>query len=174
MKRKISLLLLAGLFIINECASAQMGEAKKMVLDVDTTVMLNASLSKVWKLIKDPAKWNEISNGYITRIETSGDLQSTLERNITFADGTTRTDEVTQFTPQYYFIVSKVKSPLPKGISENIYMFSLQAEPGAGTRMKYSIKVDGDAEGKQQLLETLKKDMNAFIHGVQKALESGS
>lgn len=172
MKKKIYFLLLAGLFIIIKGANAQMGAAQKMILDVDTTITFNASLQTVWNLVKDPAKWNEISNGYVTKIETSGDLQSTLVRNITFADGTTRTDEVTQFMPQYNFIVSRVKNPLPQGITENIYMFSLVANPGGGTQMKYSIKVDGDAAGKQQLLEALKKEMNAFIQGVQKGLEN--
>ena len=174
MKQKIYILLLAGLFTISKQTNAQMGAAQKMTLDVDTAVTFNASLQTVWKLVKDPAKWNEISNGYMTKLETSGDLQSTLEMNITFADGTTRVDEVTQFTPQYYFIVNKVKSPLPKGITENIYMFSLVAQQGGGKKMKYSIKVDGAEEGKRQLLEVLKKDMNAFILGIQKVLANRS
>lgn len=173
MKRYFYFLLLVGVFA-GKKVDAQMGEAKKMVLDVDTLISFNAPLQTVWKLVKDPAKWNELSNNYVTKIETSGDLESTLVRNITFADGATRTDEVTQFMPQYYFIVNKVSSPLPKGISDNIYMFSLQSEPGKGTQMKYSIKVDGDDEGKQQLLKTLKKEMNYFIQGVKTALDNGS
>lgn len=53
-------------------------------------------------------------------------------------------------------------------------MFSLQSERGKGTQMKYSIKVDGDDEGKQQLLKALKKEMNYFIQGVKRALDNGS
>ncbi len=170
MKRNIYLFLAAVLFM-GTSADAQMGAAQKMTFDSDTVVVFSAPLQKVWKLVKDPAKWNELSNGYVAGIEGSGDLQSGWERKITFADGRHRTDEVTQYQPEYNFIVSKVKSPLPKGIQDNIYMLSLQGAPGGGTQMKYSIKVDGEEPGKQQLLEALKKEMEVFIRGVGEALD---
>ncbi|NML23910.1 hypothetical protein HHL16_23720 [Pseudoflavitalea sp. G-6-1-2] len=163
--------LIAGL-LMAACgtATAQMGEAQKITFDKDTTVNFNVSVDAVWKLVKDPAKWNELSNGHISSISTKGSLETALLRTISFADGTTRTDEVSQFMPEYKFIVNRVVAPLPKGVTENIYMFSLVNEEGKGTQMKYSIKVDGSEPGKQQLLAALIKEMDAFLRGVQQAL----
>lgn len=159
------------LIVTGSQAKAQMGAAQTMVYDSDTIISFNAPLDKVWNLIKDPSKWNELSNGKITSITTKGNLSTTLHRKMTFADGSTRTDEVSQFMVEQHFIVNKVLGPLPNGITDNMYLFSVKHDPGKGSQMFYGIKVEGDAEGRKALLATLKKEMDDFIAGIQKALE---
>ncbi|MBO9631484.1 MAG: hypothetical protein J7578_00095 [Chitinophagaceae bacterium] len=151
-------------------ANAQMEAAQKITLDKDTTVYFDVSRETVWKLVKVPANWAEFSKGYINSITVNGDINANMKRTIQFADGSSRVDEISQFTPEYRFIVNRVVSPVPKGVTENFYGFSMEVDPGKGSTMKYMIKVDGDSEGKKVLLATLENEMRIFIAGLKEAL----
>lgn len=147
---------------------AQMEAAKKMVMDFDTTVTFNVKRSIVWDLFKDPAKWHEVSNGYILSTE----LKNDNERNIIFADGTKRSDLITQNEPQNRFIVVKVISPLKSGISSNLFMFTFSAITENSSSMAYRIQIEGKKADKQELLNALKKELYAYIKGINIKLAS--
>lgn len=170
MKKGFQLLMMISFFLAGQNATAQMGAAKTMQFDIDTVVVFKAKVDTVWKLVKDPARWNEISNGFITKIETKGDLQTGLLKTVTFADGRVREDIVKQFQPEHRFIVFEAKSPLPAGVKDNVALLTLKVDPGVGTQMVYKIMVNGSAAGKQELLVAMRDEMRAMIAGMNKAL----
>jgi hypothetical protein len=104
-------------------ALAQMEAARKIVYDIDTTVKFNVSVPVLWDAIKEPAKWTDVSNGYIRSITVSGSLPNQI-RVVNFADGTTRKDVIAQLQPEHRFIVLKIIDPVSSAIKDNILAFT--------------------------------------------------
>jgi len=144
---------------------AQMEPARRITYDIDTTVKFNVSVSVLWDAIKQPAKWADISNGYIKSISVIGDLPQ-QSRVVTFADGTQRKDIVTQYQPEYRFIVFKITDPISPAIKDNILGFTVATEGKGVSSLHIMTKVEGVEKEKRILLNSLKKEMDEYISGL--------
>jgi len=149
------------------CSFAQMEAAKKIDWDFDTTVKFNKPVPVLWDAIKDPAKWATISNGYITSIDVKGETQH-LKREITFADGSKRKDEVTQYQPEYKFIVLKLVDPVPASITENTLAFAASTVGEGVSSLHIFFRADGDEAQKTILINALRKEVANYMEGLKK------
>ncbi|MBV4357612.1 SRPBCC family protein [Pinibacter aurantiacus] len=151
----------------NASSFAQMQSAQKQTWDFDTTVKFNKPVPALWDAIKDPAKWATISNGYITSIDAKGETQN-LKREITFADGSKRKDEVTQYQPEYKFIVLKITDPVPASITENTLAVHAATEGEGVSSLHIFFRAEGDEAQKAILISTLRKEIEHYMEGLQK------
>ncbi|MDI3321179.1 SRPBCC family protein [Pinibacter soli] len=149
------------------CSFAQMQAAQKTSWDFDTTVKFNKPVPALWDAIKDPAKWATISNGYITSIDAKGEAQN-LKREITFADGSKRKDEVTQYQPEYKFIVLKVTDPVPASITTNTLAFHAATEGEGISSLHIFFRAEGDEAQKAGLISALRKEIANYMEGLRK------
>ena len=158
-------------FLNSQKGFCQMGAAQKIIFDIDSTVNFNVPRDGVWELLKEPSQWNEISNGLIAHVVIKK-LPSGMKKEILFADSSLRYDFITQYQPEYRFIVTEVTKPLPVGITQNFFSIIVNAITENTCSFIYRIKVDGDAAAKTQLLAALRKEMCAIIAGMRLKLPS--
>ena len=158
-------------FLSSQKGYSQMGLAQQIIFDIDSTVTFNAPRDGVWELLKEPSKWNEISNGLIARVVIKK-LPSGMKKEIVFADSSLRYDFITQYQPEYRFIVTEVTKPLPAGITQNFFSIIVNAINENTCSFIYRIKVDGEAIAKSQLLAALRNEMCAIIAGMRLKLPS--
>jgi hypothetical protein len=149
------------------CCFAQMEAAQKIRWDFDTTVKFNKPVPALWDAIKDPAQWAAISNGYITSIDVKGSTQN-LKREITFADGSKRKDEVTQYQPEYKFIVLKITDPVPASITSNTLAFTAATEGEGVSTLHVFFRADGDEAQKTIFINALRKEIANYMEGLKK------
>jgi hypothetical protein len=164
----ILLLLLNTSFV-----QAQMQAARKVINDFDTTVTFKVPRSVIWNKFKDPAKWHEVSDGFIVSTEINQVAEKTY-RSIVFADGTKRKDLFTQIEPVNRMMVATIVEPLPKGITDNYFMISVIADSEHSCRFLFAFKADGDAREKQELVKQMKNECYAYLRGLNKLVSSGS
>lgn len=150
------------------CLFAQMEAAQKISWDYDTTVKFNKPVPALWDAIKDPAKWAAISNGYITSIDVKGETHN-LKREITFADGSKRKDEVTQYQPEYKFIVLKITDPVPVSVKNNTLAFTAATEGDGVSSLHVFFRAEGDEAQKSILINTLRKEIANYMEGLRKS-----
>jgi hypothetical protein len=151
-------------------SKAQMEAARKIQYDADTLAKFNVPVSVLWDAIKEPAKWADISNGYIKSITVSEDLVG-KNRMVHFADGTERKDMIAQYQPEYKFIVLKVYEPLPSEIKDNTMAFTAATDGKGFASLHVFIKVDGAEAEKIKMLDMLKKEAYAYIEGLRKLFQ---
>jgi hypothetical protein len=149
------------------CSFAQMEAARKISWDYDTTVIFNKPVPVLWNTIKDPAQWAAISNGYIASIDVKGEAQY-LKREITFADGSKRKDEVTQYQPEYKFIVLKIIDPVPASIKDNTFAFTAATEGEGISSLHVFFRADGDKTDKMILINRLRMEVANYMEGLKK------
>jgi hypothetical protein len=175
MYKKFSLYLLGLVFLTCFSVKAQMQTpmpAKKVTLDVDTSVVFNVKRSVVWNLVKDPSQWNLFLGKEVTAFNSTGVIgegpehPTTMEIKMTFADGVERMLKVAQFTPQYRLIVLKVLNPVQAGITDNFFLITVDSETETSCKAAFRMKVDGPEPAKSELLSRLKREMRAFIGGI--------
>jgi len=170
--KKLFLGLLACLFFAGLSVKAQMQQAMKITLDVDTSVVFNVKLSVVWNLVKDPSQWNLFLGKSVTAFNATGVIgespenPTTMEIKMTFADGTGRNLKVEQFTPQYRFMVIKVINPVQQGITDNFIGLTVDVIGETSCKLAYRIRVDGPEPAKSELLSQLKREMRTIIAGI--------
>ena len=95
-----------------------------------------------------------------------------MKKEIVFADSSLRYDFITQYQPEYRFIVTEVTKPLPAGITQNFFSIIVNAINENTCSFIYRIKVDGEAIAKSQLLAALRNEMCAIIAGMRLKLPS--
>jgi hypothetical protein len=152
---------------------SQIEEAKKISWDIDSTTSFKASRDNVWDLLKDLSKWNEISDGYIARVDVKK-VGYNMKMTLVFADSSRRTDMVTQYQPEYRFIVIEAKEPLPAGVTENTFTVVVNALTENSCTVKFGIRAEGDEVGRTQLLKELKREMVAILSGLNKKLSAAN
>jgi hypothetical protein len=166
MNAKIKFIILLCL-LASVQSMAQMGAAGKITYDIDTTVKFDVSVSILWEAINEPAKWADISNGYIKSVAVSGDLPNQT-RLVHFADGMERKDVISQYQPEYRFIVLKITGPLSPAIKDNMFCFAAATDGKGLSSLHFMIKVAGEEREKKELLDSLKKEMYGYITGLTK------
>ncbi|MDH7460149.1 SRPBCC family protein [Chitinophagaceae bacterium 26-R-25] len=145
---------------------AQMQAAQKLTWDFDTTVRFQKPVPVLWDAIKNPATWATISNGYIKSIDVKGETQN-LKREITFADGSKRKDEVTQYQAEYKFIVLKIVDPVPASITANTLAFHAATEGEGISSLHVFFRAEGDDAQKAVLISALKKEVANYMEGLR-------
>lgn len=153
--------------LVSVQSMAQMEAARKITYDIDTTVKFKVPVPVLWDAIKEPAKWADISNGYIKSISVIGDLPQ-QSRVVSFADGTERKDIVAQYQPEYRFIVFKISEPLSPAIKDNMFAFTAASEGKGLSSLHIMVKAEGDEKEKAALLNSLKKEIDGYIDGLAK------
>ena len=126
---------------------------------------------EVWELLKEPSQWSEISNGHIARVVIKK-LGSGMKKEIVFADSSRRFDFITQYQPEYRFIVTEVTKPIPEGVTQNLFAVVVNAVTESSCSFIYRIKVEGSEQAKLQLLNELKIEMCAIITGMGQELSA--
>lgn len=152
------------------CSFGQMEAAQKITWDYDTTVTFKKSVPVLWDVIKDPAQWAAISNGYITSINVKGETVG-QKRELTFADGTKRKDVVVQYQPEYKFIVLKITDPVPSGVKDNTFAVTASTEGEGVSSLHFMLRAEGDEQQKSPMINALKKETIQYIEGLRKVLE---
>lgn len=149
------------------CSFGQMEAAKKVSWDFDTTVIFQKSVPVLWNAIKDPAQWASISNGYISSINVKGETAK-LKREVIFADGSKRKDEVTQYQPEYKFIVLTITDPVPASVTNNTLAFAAATEGEGVSSLHIFFRADGDEAQKAVLIAALRKEVANYMEGLRK------
>lgn len=149
------------------CSFGQMEAAQKIAWDFDTTVTFNKPVPVLWNALKNPADWAAISNGYITSINAKGETVN-LRREITFADGSKRKDEITQYQPEYKFIVLKITDPVPASVTNNTLAFSASTEGEGVSSLHIFFRAEGDEAQKAVLINSLRKEVVNYLEGLRK------
>ena len=164
MFRKI--IALAGLLFAVTTIHAQMEAAQKIKLDIDTGVVFKTTVSSLWDVIKDPAGWASFSNGYVQSITPTGEAAN-QRRTFVFADGTERTDVITQYQPEYKMIVFKVSGPLEPSVKECSVFFVVRTPEEPGTaELHIGAVIHGSKTDKEKMLPKLKKEMSNYLQGM--------
>lgn len=165
MNRIIVLILVLGFTEAN----AQMGEAQQVYWDWDSVGSYKTRAAEVWDLLKETQKWNDLSNGFVKSVSVKGDHPNQV-RELSFADGRVRKDEVAQFQPQDKMVVIQLVKPLQPGIEEAMMAFFLTGE-GGEAKLRITIQVKGEAKARKQLVEELSKEGAAYLKGIGSRLE---
>lgn len=150
-------------------ANAQMGEAQQVRWDWDSVGSYKTSAGAVWDLLKETQKWNEISNGLVRSVTVKGEHPNQV-RELSFADGRVRKDEVAQFQPEYKMVVIQLAKPLQQGIEEAMMAFFLTGE-AQEAKLRITIMVKGEAKARKQLVEELSREGAAYLAGIAGKLE---
>lgn len=166
MNRIILLILVLGV----SKANAQMGEAQQMQWDWDSVVSFKTSAGAVWDVLKETQKWNEISNGFVKSVTVKGEHPNQV-RELSFADGRARKDEVAQFQPEYKMVVIQLSKPLPQGIEEGMMAFFITGE-GSEAKLRITMVVKGEVAARKKLIEELSREGAAYFAGIGNRLAS--
>ena len=145
-------------------ANAQMGEAQPMRWDWDSVVSFRNSAGAVWDVLKETQKWNEISNGFVKSVTVKGEHPNQV-RELSFADGRVRKDEVAQFQPEYKVVVIQLSKPMPQGIEEGMMAFFITGE-GSEAKLRITMVVKGQAAARKILLEELRREGAGYFAGI--------
>lgn len=145
-------------------AHAQMGEAQKMQWDWDSVGTYKTHAAAVWDVLKETDKWHEISNGVVKTMRVRGEHPNQF-RELSFADGSVRKDEVVQFQPEYKMVVIQLIRPLPQGIEDARMAFFITGE-GGEAKLRITIVVKGEAVARQQLVDELSREGAGYLAGI--------
>lgn len=153
-------------------ATAQMEAAQKVVPEYLHETRIQADPPKVWQTIRDLSKVKDYANGMIAEvnIRTQG---GTWFRDLVFADGRKRTDEIEQVHDVYKFFVFHVHAPLTPGVSKAIVTALVESLPGSkGTSViRWSIIMEGDKSAKKILTDSLIAEIANYEAGLKELLE---
>lgn len=163
-----SLLLLSSLSILK--TQAQMGAAKTMTWDVNKDATINMEADAVWEIFNSVELQKKVSNGYVTGIETI-DANAPVVRKITFSNGSSRVEVITQNQPEHRMQVFKTDdSNLPKGIKSTQFAMFIKAK-GNQTAIQWRAIVEGDKEAKKALMDSFTAEFESYIAGLTKMAE---
>jgi hypothetical protein len=161
----LSVLLITGLFSIK--ANAQMAAAQKVNWDSAKDVTLTMLTDDVWEIFNTPEQLVKASNGYVTSV-TIKDANFPVVREITFADGTKRTETIKQLERHNKIIVIQLdKVTLPKGVNEAEIAIFIKGNDDKST-ITWRALVKGNKEAKTALVEKLNAEFDSYILGFQK------
>lgn len=168
MKKYLLLLLICW----SGSAMAQMGAAQKVTPEYLHETRIKNDVPTIWQTIRDLPKVKEYSNGMITAvtIRTTGGTQF---RDLEFADGRKRTDEIQQVHEAYKFFVIEVSTPLPSGVTKAIVTALVESIPDSKdtSLVRWSIIMDGDKSAKKALTDSLIAEIANYEAGLKKLLE---
>jgi hypothetical protein len=170
----VSIFVLLALCGIMNQAKAQMEAARKVSLDVDTTVQFNVKRSVVWNLVKDPAQWDKLFAGNLKSFKTQGTMETSpgnppsMTLNIVFNNGAVRNEQLRQIQPEYRFIVMEAINPIPEGITDNNLGITVNVVSENACSLKYFMTVNGPQKAKNELVDQLSKEMRLFLKGLSK------
>lgn len=163
----LSLLVLTGLSAYK--ANAQMEAAQTVKWDITKEVSVNMEADAVWEIFSKPELLKKASNGFVTSIETDANMPSS--RKVTFADGSSRVENIDQNEPHNKLIaISLVDTSLPKGIkSAQIAIFIKATGEKAGITWRAMIK--GNSEAKEALTKQLNAEFDAYAVGLNNMIK---
>ncbi|MBV7533986.1 hypothetical protein [Chitinophaga sp. sic0106] len=168
MKQLFTLLLIC----CSMAAMAQIQAAQKIIPEYLHESQIKSTPVKIWRTIRDLPKAKEYSNGMIKEIDirTVGQVSY---RDLVFADGTKRTDEIEQVHDQYKFFVFNIQDPLPKGVSKAIITALVESRPDNDdvAVVRWSIIMEGDKSARKPLVESLTAEIANYEAGLKKLLE---
>ncbi len=151
---------------------AQMEAARKINPEYLHETRIKSDPPTIWQTIRDLPKVKDYSNGAITEvnIRTVGGTQF---RDLVFADGRKRTDEIEQVHDTYKFFVFRVAAPLPSGVSKAIVTALVESIPDSiGTSVvRWSIIMEGNKSAKKALTDTLVAEIANYEAGLKKLME---
>jgi len=153
-------------------AMAQMEAAQRIEPEYLHETRIKNDPPTIWQTIRDLPKVKDYSNGTITEvnIRTVGGTQF---RDLVFADGRKRTDEIEQIHDTYKFFVFHVAAPLPSGVSKAIVTALVESLPDSiGTSVvRWSIIMEGNKSAKKALTDTLVAEIANYEAGLKKLME---
>lgn len=153
-------------------AIAQMEAAQKVTPEYLHETRINNHPPDIWQVIRDLPKVKDYSNGMITEVNIRTE-RGTQYRDLVFADGRKRTDEIEQVQETYKFFVFQISSPLPAGVTKAIITALVESIPGSkGTSVvRWSIIMDGEKAAKKALTDSLTAEIANYEAGLKKLLE---
>ncbi len=153
-------------------AAAQMQAAQKVTPEYRHETRIKSDPPAIWQIIRDMPKVKDYSNGMITgvNIRTTGGTQF---RDLEFADGRKRTDEIEQVHETYKFFVFQVSAPLVPGVTKAIVTVLVESLPDSKDTsvVRWSIIMDGDKSAKKVLTDSLIAEIANYEAGLKKLLE---
>ncbi|MGX5817177.1 hypothetical protein ACWKWU_03225 [Chitinophaga lutea] len=168
MKKYLLLLLICW----SGTAMAQMGAAQKVVPEYLHETRIKNDPPKIWQTIRDLPKVKDYSNGMITEvnIRTEGGTQF---RDLVFADGRKRTDEIEQIHDIYKFFVFHISAPQTPGVSKAIVTALVESLPDSQDTsvVRWSIIMEGNKAAKKALTDSLIAEIGQYEAGLKKLLE---
>lgn len=161
----LAFLLITGATIVK--TNAQMAAAQKVNWDAAKNVTLNMLTDDVWEILNTPEQLVKASNGYITSV-TIKDVNFPVVREVTFADGSKRSETIKQLERHNKIIVIQLdKATLPKGINEAEIAIFIKGNDDKST-ITWRALVKGSKEEKTALIEKLNAEFDSYIIGFEK------
>ncbi|MGE7775009.1 hypothetical protein ACQKLP_09805 [Chitinophaga sp. NPDC101104] len=153
-------------------AMAQMGAAQKIVPEYLHETRIKSDPPAIWQTIRDLPKVKDYSNGTITEVNIRS-VGGTQFRDLVFADGRKRTDEIEQIHDAYKFFVFHVAAPLPTGVSKAIVTALVESLPDSKDTsvVRWSIIMEGDKSARKALTDTLVAEIANYEAGLKKLME---
>ncbi|WP_298710825.1 hypothetical protein [Chitinophaga sp.] len=153
-------------------AMAQMEAARKVTPEYLHETRINNHPPDIWQVIRDLPKVKDYSNGMISEVNIRTE-RGTQYRDLVFADGSKRTDEIQQVHETYKFFVVQISSPLPAGVTKAIVTALVESIPGSkGTSVvRWSIIMEGEKAAKKALTDSLTAEIANYEAGLKKLLE---
>ncbi|MBV8255980.1 MAG: SRPBCC family protein [Chitinophaga sp.] len=168
MKQLLTLLLICCSSVV----MAQMQAAQRIIPEYTHDTQIKSTPVKVWRVIRDLPQVKEYSNGTIkeVNIRTVGD---TRYRDLVFADGHKRTDEIEQVHEQYKFFVFHIQEPLPQGVTKAIVTALVESAPNSDdvAVIRWSMIMEGDKSARKKLVDILSAEIANYEAGLKKMLE---
>ncbi|RAJ80171.1 hypothetical protein CLV59_105279 [Chitinophaga dinghuensis] len=168
MKKLLTLLLIC----CSTAVMAQMQAAQRVIPDYTHETQLKSTPVKVWRIIRDLPQVKEYSNGTIKEV-TIRNVGETRYRDLVFADGHKRTDEIEQVHEQYKFFVFHILEPLPAGVTKAIVTALVESSPNNDdvAVIRWSMIMEGDKSARKALVESLSAEIASYEAGLKKMLE---
>ncbi|MCO4292849.1 SRPBCC family protein [Solitalea sp. MAHUQ-68] len=165
--KKIFSLMVLGLIIITspKPAHAQMGAAATIQWDVTKKASIKAEQEAVWSLLSDLKEITLYSKDFIKSAVIKGSSMP-FDRVLTFANGTTRVEQIDQIEQEHKFIAYRfTQESLPKGIeSAEIAVFTKAS--GKTTDVEWLARIEGNAEAKKALIAQLTAEFEVYATGM--------
>ncbi len=145
-------------------AHAQMEAAEPVKWDLTQECKLNISQDALWVILTDVKQLAPLSNGFVSSITDKGKNA----RVVTFADGSKRTENVTQSdTENKFMVIEFSKESLPEGISDaQIAIFT--REQNDKSTLVWRVRITGKDKSKQSLIARLKEEFSNYQTGFVK------
>lgn len=161
----LSLLLLIGLSGVK--TYAQMEAAQKIKWDIEKDVDVNMEMDMVWDIFSNNDLLKKASNGYVSNI-TVIDANMPVSRNIVFANGGSRLENITQSEAHNKLIaIDFADSNLPKGIKSAQYAIFIKAKDSK-TNVMWRVIIKGETEAKKALIAQLTAEFESYAAGLEK------
>lgn len=150
---------------LNPARAQEMGAAQVAHWDVTKQATIKADQASVWTLISSMKDLELYTKGFIKSVEIKGN-ELPFDRILTFADGTTRIEQIDQVMSEHKFLSYQIKAEsLPTGI-KNVSIGLFTKSKGDLTEVSWQAMIEGSNEAKKAFKAQLSAEFDKYATGL--------